>query len=127
MDSSPADVVVRFNLCINSRDLDGLSALMADEHVFIDAAETSIDGKEACLRAWRGFFEQFPDYRNIFDRIVARDGEVAIGGRSTCSDARLDGPALWAATVWCGQVRQWRVCEDTPANRKRLGLNEPVR
>lgn len=120
----PETIVLQFNRCINGRDLEGLAALMADESTFIDSAHQQLVGKSACLRAWDAFFRQFPDYRNIFEKIRTRDGRVAILGHAECSDARLHGPTLWSAVVKERQVAEWRVLEDTPANRLHLGLVE---
>lgn len=64
----------------------------------------------------------FPDYRNVLERFVVNGAEVAIAGRSECSDARLNGPALWAAKVADGKVSAWRVYTDTLKNRALLGL-----
>jgi hypothetical protein len=34
----------------------------------------------------------------------------------------LDGPAIWTAKTSDGKVSEWRVYEDTKANRQRLGI-----
>ena len=39
-----------------------------------------------------------------------------------CSDARLDGPALWFTKASDDKIVEWRVYEDTPANRRSLGI-----
>jgi hypothetical protein len=39
-----------------------------------------------------------------------------------CSDVRLDGPALWTAKARDSKLAEWRVYEDTPANRHMLGI-----
>ena len=114
--------VSRFNGFINSRDIEGLSAMMTDDHTFIDGANQRVVGKQECIRAWKGFFAAFPDYQNHFQHISVNEELVVMMGRSSCSDARLDGPALWSATVRNEQVADWRVFEDTGANRKLLGL-----
>ena len=121
---SPEAIVTRFNACINARDADGLAELMTDDHVFIDSLEASVRGKAACLEAWRGFFEQFPDYANTFEELRANADQdtVVVRGYSTCSDAALDGPALWRARVSDGKVAEWRVYDDAVDNRDRLGL-----
>jgi ketosteroid isomerase-like protein len=107
--SDPVAVVGAFNQAINERDLDALAALMTDTHRFVDAAGSTVEGKAACVEAWRGFFASFPDYRNVFDR-VAVDGEtVHVDGRSECSVAELDGPARWRAVVRDGGVDVWQV------------------
>ena len=127
MSTSGADsdsVAVRFNECINGRDIDSLAELMSDDHKFIDTAEEVVSGKEGCLRAWRGFFESFPDYRNVFVSVMARGDVVTIVGHSECSEPGLSGPALWTATVRGDKVAQWRVYDDTPEIRGRLGVHD---
>ena len=116
-------VVVRFNEGINGRDLDVLARLMTDDHVFIDSVGGRVDGRQPCLAAWRGFFDAYPDYRNEFESVVlASSGMVAVTGRSICSEPALDGPALWTARIREGRVCEWRVYEDTPETRARIGL-----
>jgi hypothetical protein len=95
---------------------------MGAGHAFIDTAGARVSGKAASLFAWEGFFRQFPDYQNVFEQVVAREGQVAIRGHSICSDVRLHGPALWSAMVAGGKVLEWRVYEDSTGNRRRLGL-----
>jgi ketosteroid isomerase-like protein len=116
------DTVLAFNHCINQRDLDALSKLMTADHVFIDAAGNSVAGREACVAAWSGFFVAFPDYRNIFERFSVMGSRAVILGRSACSDPRLAGPALWTARVGAGMVAEWRVYDDSDANRAALGV-----
>lgn len=118
----PIDVVRRFNTAINDRDPDRLASLMADDHTFTDAAGGTAHGKQACVRAWRGFFAAFPDYRNTFTGLIARDDVVAVSGHSACARPELAGPALWSARVTGSLVAEWRVHEDTPAARHELGL-----
>ena len=108
-------VVDAFNDCINRRDLEGLSRLMTDGHKFIDAASGMVSGKRACVEAWKGFFSAFPDYRNHFDRMISTGSKVVIIGRSTCSDPRLAGPALWQAIIFDDRIDEWRVFADTSA------------
>ena len=116
-------VAVRFNGFINARNSDGLSELMTDDHVFTDSAGHSITGKPACLAAWCGFFDSFPEYRNTFESMQASAGIVTIAGHSVCpGHPELEGPALWSAVIVTGQVSYWRVHEDTPRTRKRLGI-----
>jgi ketosteroid isomerase-like protein len=103
-------VVVAFNDAINRRDLAALTDLMHDDHRFIDATGASLDGKAACVDAWRGFFEAYPDYRNVFDEVHGDpEGIVHVRGRSECSVVELDGPARWTATVRDARVAIWHV------------------
>ena len=113
-----ADVVVAFNEAINARDLDALARLMHEQHRFIDAAGTAVEGKAACVEAWRGFFNVFTDYRNVFEEIRSDTaGVVRVRGRSECSYRALAGPALWVALVEDGLVLQWQVSEVGDAGR----------
>jgi ketosteroid isomerase-like protein len=114
MGSADEAVVLAFNAAINRCDLAGLGRLMADDHRFIDTAGDTVIGKPACLEAWRGFFESFPDYRNVFDNVrSSSDGIVEVHGRSECSVAALAGPARWRAVVADGLVVEWRVFDAT--------------
>jgi ketosteroid isomerase-like protein len=119
----PESIVERFNAAINGRDLDGLARSMTADHVFIDSAGGRVEGRERCLAAWRGFFDAYPDYGNEFASIApASGGTVAVRGRSFCSEPALDGPALWTARIREGLVCEWRVYEDTPETRARIGM-----
>lgn len=105
-------VVETFNEAINVRNLAVLGELMHEHHRFIDAAGESVEGKSNCLRAWRGFFDAFPDYRNNFEEIGSdASGAVWMLGRSECSTPALVGPAQWRALVEDGLVLQWQVSE----------------
>jgi len=109
---SDTDVVVAFNEAINARDLDGLARLMHEQHRFIDSAGTAVDGKAACVEAWRGFFDAFPDYRNVFEEIRSdAAGAVRVLGRSECSTPALAGPARWLVLVDDGLVLRWQVSD----------------
>lgn len=111
MPADAVDACRAFNEAINRRDLDGLAALMTDDHRFVDPAGGAVDGKAACLDAWRGFFAAFPDYRNHFEGLDEADGVVDVVGHSTCAVPELDGPARWRVVVRPddGLVVEWRV------------------
>jgi ketosteroid isomerase-like protein len=112
-DSAAAAVALRFNDCINARDLAGLAALMTDDHTFVDAEGARVEGKPACVDAWRGFFAAFPDYRNVFATTLTAGDAVEITGRSECSVPELEGPARWSARIRDAKVAQWRVSAAT--------------
>ena len=118
----PEDVAVRFNECINRRDLGGLAELMTEDHAFTDTLGATLAGKPACVEAWRGFFEQFPDYRNTFTAISARGDLAIVVGYSTCATEVLNGPAIWTAAIRDGRVAHWRVYHDTPEVRSDLKI-----
>jgi ketosteroid isomerase-like protein len=111
-----------FNDCINARDLAGLTALMTDDHTFVDSEGSTTTGRDACVEAWRGFFASFPDYCNVFDTVTSEGDSVYIAGRSECSEPELAGPALWRAVVHDGRVAHWQIYVDSPHARSELGL-----
>jgi hypothetical protein len=116
---------VAFNDAINRRDLESLGELMTDGHTFIDADDNVFSGKDEVLDAWRGFFAAFPDYRNDWSKLIPIGSRLIAVGRSVCSnEPALEGPAIWTATIADDKVSEWRVYEDTPANRRRLGIGQ---
>ncbi|MFC0112464.1 nuclear transport factor 2 family protein [Kibdelosporangium aridum] len=121
--TDPTVVAARFNDSINRRDVEELAKLMSEDHRFIDSETNTVSGKQACLEAWRGFFDSFPDYRNIFTSLTAKDAVVTIVGYSECSEPSLAGPALWTARIQGEKVTEWRVYTDTPEIRARLGVS----
>jgi ketosteroid isomerase-like protein len=123
--ADPKLVVVAFNDSINRRDLDGLAALMTDDHTFIDTEGEVVAGKRGCLDTWRGFFESFPDYRNVFTSFTVRGDLVTIVGYSVCSEPNLAGPAVWTARTCDDRVAEWRVYLDTPDARAKLDGSGP--
>lgn len=118
----PKLVVLQFNEFINLQDIDGLSALMADDYVFIDSSDYFHKGKESMVEGWNDFFNLYPDYRNHFKKIESRENLVLVNGYSICSHKPLDGPALWTAKVENNLVAEWRVYLDTKENRAKLRL-----
>ena len=118
----PKTIALLFNDAINNRDIGGLAHLMGDGYTFIDSEDHIERGKQKGIDSWSRFFRLFPDYKNHFNRVLSRGGLVIMVGHSTCSDKRLAGPAIWTARISDQKVAEWRVYEDTPENRKGLGL-----
>lgn len=121
---NPKEVVIEFNNCINNRDINGLEQLMTEDHSFIDSENNVMSGKVNCLNAWKGFFQGFPDYKNIFQTIRVNNDDVVITGHSVCSAPVLQGPAIWSAKIENSKIAEWRVYEDSSKNRQLLGLND---
>jgi ketosteroid isomerase-like protein len=118
----PLEIVRQFNDCINRQDLDGLAALMTDDHALIDSSAEVHAGKTLMLESWKEFFKSYPDYKNHFKYYEVRGEQVHILGFSSCSFDPLDGPAIWTARVRGNQVSEWRVYLDIPENRQTLDL-----
>jgi predicted SnoaL-like aldol condensation-catalyzing enzyme len=121
--NDPEQVVLAFNDCINTQDIAGLSALMTNDHTFIDSSNEVHQGKAMMVAGWTEFFHRYPDYRNHFTRLETRGNLVLVTGYSTCAYDPLDGPAIWTAKVETGRIAEWRVYLDTAENRARLNLS----
>jgi ketosteroid isomerase-like protein len=118
----PKTTVLKFNDCINNRDLAGLSSLMPENHTFIDRAGTVVRGKDKMTRGWKDFFESFPDYKNTFERIEVRGGLVVVRGFAVWKKGGDPDCVIWTAVVDNGLVAEWRIYEDTEDNRKKYGF-----
>lgn len=118
----PKLTALQFNEYINNQDIKGLTSLMAEDFTFIDIPGKVEKGKELMTKNWISFFEDFPDYKNIFTRVESRDNFVILIGYSTCSYKPLDGPAIWTATIEDDLVAKWQIFEDTEDNRKKLNI-----
>ena len=125
----PIAAVVDFVHYINHGDIDELARLMTDDCTLRVFDEAPLVGREANIDAWRGYARGFPDYTIYPERIAARDGTVALLGRTTGSHLglpdveELELSLIWVAEVRDGQVRSWTLREDTPANRHAYALD----
>ncbi len=102
-------VALRFNEKINQRDLEGLAELMADDYTFISNSGEVTKGKDVNKQGWKEFFEEYPDYKNIFTCVTVQNNVVVMVGYSTCSYKPLDGPNIWTAKIRDGRISEWRV------------------
>ena len=118
----PKLIALLFNDCINNRDLDGLTRLMTDDHAFIDREGKVSQPKEAMVQGWKLFFEMYPRYKNIFNRVHSNDNLVAILGYAYWSEEKTHDPVLWTALIVNDLVREWRIYEDTEENRRTFNL-----
>jgi len=116
-------IALQFNDCISTKDIEGFEQLMSDNHIFIDTGNNVANGKQTCLTIWKGFFNIFPDYKNVFKIIVTSNNLVIMIGYSVCSDRRLNGPAIWTAKITDKKISEWRIYEDTAQNRLQLGID----
>ncbi|HLG13439.1 MAG TPA: nuclear transport factor 2 family protein [Blastocatellia bacterium] len=123
---TPVEVFASFIDRINAHDVDALSEMMTDDHLFVDSLGRSSRGREAMKEAWDAYFRLFPDYAIACEETIGR-AELVVGigaARGTYSAAGLlfpdnswEIPAAWKAIVEDGRVAEWRVYAD----------NDPVR
>ncbi len=120
----PKLAVLLFNECINRRDLNGLSGLMTDDHTFVDRKGQVDKGKESMTQGWGRFFTQFPEYRNTFTRVESRDDLVIVLGYAEWTKGGKPDHVIWTATIRDDLVAEWRIYEDTEANRIALRVGQ---
>ncbi|MGA2809000.1 MAG: nuclear transport factor 2 family protein [Terracidiphilus sp.] len=126
MNNSAEGVARAFVRAINRQDLEGLAALMAPEHRFVDSLGAVVEGREAVLAAWAGYFRMVPDYSIAVEETLCdgaivvmlgvAQGTYALAGELKVEN-RWETPAAFRAFVEDGLVAEWRVYAD----------NEPIR
>jgi ketosteroid isomerase-like protein len=112
------ETVLAFVDRINAHDLEGLGALMSDDHTFIDAHGNQISGREQMIAGWQGYLEWFPDYSIEVTEVFEREDKLALFGFAGGSFKNKKGenwrlPAAWKALVKDGRVSLWQVFADT--------------
>jgi ketosteroid isomerase-like protein len=127
----PAEVAAAFVARINAHDVVGLSELMSDDHVFIDALDNRIAGRDAMRAGWKQYLTAVPDYWIKVDTVLQQNGTVALFGRAGGTYAgsipkgqsgRWEVPAAWLAEVQDGRVEMWRVYADNLPMRRLMAL-----
>jgi uncharacterized protein (TIGR02246 family) len=126
MSDSPESGARAFVRAINRQDVEGLAALMAPEHRFIDSLGNVVEGREKMRAAWAGYFRMVPDYSIAVEETFC-DGPVVVMlgvAQGTYSpdgklraENRWETPAALRALIEDGLVAEWRVYAD----------NEPMR
>ncbi|MGN6677895.1 MAG: nuclear transport factor 2 family protein [Streptosporangiaceae bacterium] len=125
----PVAAVISFVDCINRGDAEGLGKLMTDDHELVVFDEDALIGRSANLDAWTGYAAAYPRYV-IHPRAITEpgDGCVAVLGHTTGSHLALADDeerklsVIWLTQVTNGQLRCWRLLEDTPDRRTELGF-----
>ena len=116
----PKVTALLFNECISNRDINGISDLMSEDHIFIDRHG---DQYGDMVNGWKEFFDNFPTYKNYFTRVESQDNLVILIGYAKWSkDSKEEDHAIWTAMVENDLVTEWHIYEDTEDNRKKLHI-----
>jgi uncharacterized protein (TIGR02246 family) len=126
MKISAESVANAFVRAINRQDVEGLVALMAPEHRFIDSLGNVVEGRQKMRAGWAAYFKMVPDYSISIDETSA-DGPVVLmlgvaeGTYAPAGELKVENrwktPAAIRVQVENGLVTEWRVYAD----------NEPIR
>jgi len=131
MQKTALDVVLGFVEAINRHDVDGLVALMTEDHCFIDGLRQTVRGRERMEKGWVGYFGWFPDYCVRVDEILSKGNRVGLFGTAQGTYSvngellpknHWEIPAAWKAAVQRGRISEWRVYADNEPVWKIMGV-----
>lgn len=127
MTSNEINVVKAFIAAINQRDPSAISALMTEDHTFIDPAGQIVSGRSNMIAAWEGYFRMFPDYEIQVETIMGDKSLVGAfgsasgtynGKRGLVPENEIKMRAAWKAVVTDGKIKLWQVYADWTAGCK---------
>jgi len=131
MKKNALEVALEFVDHINRHDVAGLTALMTEDHHFVDGLGQHLRGRDAMEQGWRGYFAWFPDYSIKVDNALS-DGKVVallgtaqgtymVNGKAPAEN-RWQIPAAWKAVIDNERVAEWRVYTDNEPVWKIMGV-----
>jgi ketosteroid isomerase-like protein len=118
----PKLTALQFNEYINQQDIQGLTSLMTEDHVFVDRKGEIDVGKEKMTKGWINFFESFPEYMNTFTRIQSQGDFVVLYGYATWVKGGDPDYAIWTARIENDLIAEWHIYEDIQDNRLQFNL-----
>jgi hypothetical protein len=116
------NILFEFVDCINKQDVEGMCRLMTDDHIFIDAHNNSVKGKDKMRTAWQMYFEWFPDYSIEITDFIHGNESSALFGFAGGTYRNLHNPensnhfhlpAAWKAVIENNKVKLWQVYADS--------------
>ena len=122
METKEIRIVQTFNNAINEGNVELLSSLMTEDHIFIDRKGEIDRGKESMTKGWIDFFNQFPEYKNYFNRVESRNNLVILIGYAKWSKNSSEDHAIWTAKIEDDLVAEWRIYENTEENRRNFQI-----
>jgi ketosteroid isomerase-like protein len=121
------DVVREFIGLINERDVEGLTAVLTEDHRFIDSLGSVFIGRETLRIGWADYFRLVSDYRiTVHESAQGGSSLLLVGsveGRSAGVEWKV--PAAWRAVVRDGLIAEWQVYVDNEPLRASLRFPEP--
>jgi limonene-1,2-epoxide hydrolase len=120
-------IVRAFIEAINRGEPSAISALMTEDHTFIDPGGRTVTGRADMTAGWEAYFQMFPDYQIQIDSILCDNSVVAAFGSATGTYNGKRGkvpenvikmPAAWKVVVAGGKIKLWQVYADWTAGCK---------
>jgi len=109
-----AETFKQFVIAINNHDVRSLTALMTNDHVFVDSVGNRAHSATSMEAGWRSYFAMCPDYWIHTDYVMVEDGVALAVGEAggTIDGVSWRTPAAWKAVIRDGKVMEWRVFAD---------------
>jgi ketosteroid isomerase-like protein len=126
---APEAIALSFVDRINRGDVDGLAALMTEDHQLRVFDEPPQAGRAVVTEGWRGYARAFPRYRIHPHRLAVKGDQVAVYGHTTGSHLALPDAEeseltlIWIARIAGDLVASWTLVEDTPHHRRAFDLD----
>jgi ketosteroid isomerase-like protein len=121
------DVVRAFIARINDHNVDGLSAILSEDHRFIDSLGSVFIGRETLRTGWADYFRLVSEYRITVHEFAEGGSSLllvgSVAGRSGGVDWNV--PAAWRAVVRDGLIAEWQVYVDNEPLRASLRFPDP--
>jgi ketosteroid isomerase-like protein len=111
---NPVRIFERFIAAINHHDINSLTSLMTEDHLFVDSLANQVQGAKFMEGGWRGYFDMCPDYWiRIRKQLVEQDTVLATGeAGGTIDNTPWRTPVAIEAVIRTGAVSEWRVFAD---------------
>jgi predicted enzyme related to lactoylglutathione lyase/ketosteroid isomerase-like protein len=127
------NTIQQFITAINAHDVQQLGTLMTDDHIFIDAHNSKVEGKQKMLLGWEFYFDWFPDYKIEVEKTMNDGNAFALFGfaegtyhglKEEVEKAHWRLPASWRAEVRDNKIALWQVYADTKIPFEIIGRYE---
>jgi ketosteroid isomerase-like protein len=129
------NTILEFIDHINKHDLEGIAGMLSDDHIFIDAYNNSVTGKDNMKASWKVYFEWFPDYTIETCDIIQGGSCTAVFGFANGTYHNMHNhektnhfhlPAAWRVIVENDKIKQWQVYSDTKIPFHILEMNKNI-
>jgi ketosteroid isomerase-like protein len=113
---------MNFVKAINSHQVQKIAGLMTDGHTFVNSHGKKVQGKGNMKKAWKGYFDFFPDYTIEITEIIEDEETIGLFGWASGTyhnKETNDGsntwklPCAWKAIVEEEKISLWQVYSDT--------------
>jgi hypothetical protein len=121
------EVVRGFIRRINEHDVDGLTAILTEDHRFIDSLGSVFLGRETLRIGWSDYFRLVSNYRITVDEFADAGSSLLLAGSVEGRSAGVEWkvPAAWRAVVRDGLIAEWQVYVDNEPLRASLRFPDP--